>query len=233
MSEINFDDIEKNFNNAILNNNRDKRAKNNKEKKPKMKKIKNKRRKVLKEKNQYNENKIVLFSIILSVLLIFLFLTLITRKNDNNVEKINKKLIDEVKYIQEDAKKELVKSNGEDEIEIKKNNEKMLDKNNEFELISEDTEINLKVKKTTELSTYYAIQVAASKNLKSIESKIKELLKNGEKAYYIKEGINQYMYKIIIDKKFKTRIEANNYAEMLKNKKMITEDFWVRYFNKK
>jgi len=246
MSEINFDDIEENYNKAILRNTNNDKKKNSKNKKEKQTKEKFVKEKVLKDKTikdktvkkikneskKYNEHKIVFFSLILSVFLIFLFLNLITQKNEP--EKINKNLVDEVKFIEEDFTEELLntKNENKNEIESKKvdaNENKVEIVKKQVELVSEKEKV---VETKTEFEKYYAIQVGASKNLELAESKIKELLKTGEKAYYVKEGINKYMYKIIIDKKFKTREIADEYAEKLKNNGIITKDFWVRYFNK-
>lgn len=154
-----------------------------------------------KVKNKTNETKIMMISIVVATILVFMFFNFLGNKKPEIL--INRDLIDEVIY-EKQKNKGVLEENKKDINEI------------------------LKTESETEkiVEPHYVIQILASKDINSVDKEVKRIFQKGEQVYRIKEG--KSFFKIIIDKKFETRDEAEKYALNLKERKIV-KSYWVRF----
>lgn len=199
MENIDFDKIENDYKKSILNESKQKRKK-------------------MKRKPE-NERKVIIISMFVSIIMVFLFLLFIISGGKHSGISMNNKLLDEVVYTNIKFGNDKKQSPSENN----KNNSNT-NKVGENKTIEQTAVIDNK----QVLKKYYVIQILASKDLKAVEKEIDKLKKSGYDAFYIKDGKSKYSYKLLISNKFKTRVEADDFGNKLKNKKII-KDFFTRF----
>ncbi|BDU50535.1 SPOR domain-containing protein [Haliovirga abyssi] len=211
MENIDFDKIEADYKKSILNESKQKRGKRRRE--------------------PIDERKITIVSMLISIIIIFIFLLFIINGGKQSGISMNNNLLDEVVYTNikfENNKKENQIKN--EKIKNEKNNLRLDESKNSKNIVQSNSENNVVDQKANiqVMKKYYVIQILASKNLKAVEKEIDKLKKSGYEAFYIKDGKSKYSYKLLIGNKFKTRAEAEEFGNDLKKKKII-KNFFTRF----